>query len=204
MAPCILFIDEIEKALGGTGGSGGNDGGVGKRLLGTLLTWLNDHTTDVFFIGTCNDVQNLPSALTRAERFDAKFFFDMPNAKARKVIWDIYLKMFDLPIPPVGKNELANLLQLSVDWTGAEIRSCCRLAAIQKRPVSEVANTIVPVSKMYAGEIMNLRKWAQGNCLAADRDGIYSLPSTETYQIGNGAVETGSRVIKKPKRLKLK
>ena len=72
MAPCALFIDEIEKAL--AGGSGATDSGVSARMLGKLLSWLNDHTSDVFVICTANDVSRLPSELMRAERFDAIYF----------------------------------------------------------------------------------------------------------------------------------
>lgn len=70
MAPCILFVDEIEKALSGTESSGMTDGGTGARLFGTLLTWLNDHTSDVLFAGTSNDISKLPPEFSRAERFD--------------------------------------------------------------------------------------------------------------------------------------
>ncbi len=73
MAPCILFVDEIEKALSGASGSQ-SDSGVSARLFGSLLTWLNDHTSDVYFVGTCNDISRLPPELSRAERFDGIFF----------------------------------------------------------------------------------------------------------------------------------
>ena len=80
MAPCILFVDEIEKALSGAGGSGASDSGVSARLFGSLLTWLNDHTSDVFFVATCNDISRLPPEFSRAERFDGIFFLDLPGA----------------------------------------------------------------------------------------------------------------------------
>jgi SpoVK/Ycf46/Vps4 family AAA+-type ATPase len=59
MAPCILFCDEIEKALSGAGSSGQTDSGVSARMFGTLLSWMNDHTSDVYFIVTCNDISQL-------------------------------------------------------------------------------------------------------------------------------------------------
>ena len=67
MAPCILFIDELEKALSGSAGSGQSDSGVSSRLLGTLLSWMNDHTSNVYLIATCNDISKMPPELTRAE-----------------------------------------------------------------------------------------------------------------------------------------
>src|SRR6516225_1729324 len=79
MSPCVLFIDEIEKALSGVGGQG--DSGVSTRLFGTLLTYLSDRTSDTFFIGTCNDISKLPPEFARAERFDGVFFLDLPTAQ---------------------------------------------------------------------------------------------------------------------------
>ena len=68
MSPCILFCDELEKALSGVGSNG--DSGVSTRLFGTLLTWLSDRESDVFFVGTSNDISKLPPEFSRAERFD--------------------------------------------------------------------------------------------------------------------------------------
>jgi len=68
MAPCILFCDEIEKALSGVGGSGQTDSGVSARLFGSLLSWMNDHASDVYLIATCNDISKLPPEFSRAER----------------------------------------------------------------------------------------------------------------------------------------
>ena len=69
MAPCICFVDEIEKALSGVQSSGQTDSGVSARLFGSLLSWLSDHDSDVFFIATCNDISRLPPEFSRAERF---------------------------------------------------------------------------------------------------------------------------------------
>jgi SpoVK/Ycf46/Vps4 family AAA+-type ATPase len=74
MAPCILFIDELEKALSGAAGSGQNDSGVSSRMLGTLLSWMNDHTSNVYLIATCNDISRMAPELSRAERFDGIVF----------------------------------------------------------------------------------------------------------------------------------
>ena len=71
MSSCVLFCDEIEKALAGIGGTG--DSGVSTRLFGTLLTWLSDRISDTFFVGTCNDVSKLPPEFTRAERWDSVY-----------------------------------------------------------------------------------------------------------------------------------
>jgi hypothetical protein len=72
MAPCVLFCDEIEKGLAGATSSGQTDSGVTARVFGSLLTWLHDHESDVFFVGTCNDASKLPPEFARAERFDGR------------------------------------------------------------------------------------------------------------------------------------
>jgi hypothetical protein len=84
MAPSILFCDELEKGLSGVGGTG--DSGVSTRMFGTVLTWLADHQSDVFFIGTANDIRRLPPEFTRAERLDGVFFIDLPSAEQRRAI----------------------------------------------------------------------------------------------------------------------
>jgi hypothetical protein len=166
MAPCVLFVDEIEKALAGVGNSGQTDSGVSARLFGTLLTWLNDHESDVFFIGTCNDATQLPAPFTRAERFDGIFFVDLPAAEQRRHIWDIYIRHFNLDAAqPKPDDE---------NWTGAEIKSCCRLAALLDVTLLEAAQNVVPVSVTSAEQIENLRQWAEGRCLSADNPGLYS------------------------------
>src|SRR5581483_196804 len=88
MSPCILFTDELEKGLSGVGGQG--DSGVSTRLFGTLLTWLADRESDVFFLGTANDVSKLPPEFTRAERLDAVFFLDLPGPDEKALIWQMY------------------------------------------------------------------------------------------------------------------
>lgn len=166
MAPCVLFVDEIEKGLAGVGNSGQNDSGVGARLFGTLLTWLNDHTSDVFFIGTCNDASQLPAPFARAERFDGIFFVDLPGDEQRATIWDIYLDQFGIDKSQAKPDDS--------NWTGAEIKSCCRLAALLEVTLLEAAQNVVPVSVTSAEQIESLRSWATGRCLSADNAGLYS------------------------------
>ena len=164
MAPCVLFADELEKGLAGASGSNG-DSGVSARLFGNLLSWLNDHTTDVFFVGTCNDISRLPPEFARAERFDGVVFIDFPNAAQRTMIWQLYLPMFGL--------NACQTLPDDADWTGAEIRACCRLAALLDVPLLAAAQNVVPVARTSGEAVEKLRTWASGRCLAADRPGIY-------------------------------
>ena len=165
MSPCILFVDEIEKALSGVGNSGQTDSGVTARLFGTLLTWLNDHKSDVFFIGTCNKIEQLPPEFTRAERFDGVFFVDLPNVEARQYIWNLYLAKFQIdPAQPRPDD---------TNWTGAEIKSCCRLAALLGLSLLDAAQNVVPVAVTNSSSLEELRKWADGRCLSADNKGMF-------------------------------
>jgi len=164
MSPCILFCDELEKALSGVGSQG--DSGVSTRLFGNLLTWLSDHDSDVFFVGTSNDISKLPPGFTRAERFDGVFFLDLPHVGEREAIWNLYRSHFTIPENQARPDDSS--------WTGAEIRSCCRLAALLDVPLTQAARNIVPVAVTAAESVERLRTWASGRCLCATNPGIFS------------------------------
>jgi len=166
MAPCVLFADEIEKALAGASSSGQTDSGVTARVFGSLLTWLNDHESDVFFVGTCNDASKLPPEFARAERFDGVFFLDLPAKNQREAIWDIYLGHYGLDAKQAQPDD--------ANWTGAEIKSCCRLASLLDVPLIQATQNVVPVAVTAGDKIEGLRQWASGRCLSADRAGVYS------------------------------
>jgi hypothetical protein len=163
MEPCVVFLDEVEKALSGVSSSG--DSGVSARLFGTFLTWLNDHQSDVFTICTCNDISKLPPEFSRAERFDGCFFLDLPSSEQRRKIWEIYLRLFDLDTDQAKPKD--------ENWTGAEIRACCRLAALLDVPLTAAAQNVVPVAVTAAESVERLRSWASGRCLDAECSGIY-------------------------------
>ena len=165
MAPCVVLIDEVEKALAGAGSSGQTDSGVSARLFGTLLSWMNDRTSDVFLLTTCNDIRRLPPEFSRSERVDGVWFLDLPNAKQRSEIWRIYLELFELDAAQPRPND--------AQWTGAEIRACCRLAAVLDVPLVQAAQNVVPVARTAGESVKTLRDWAAGRCLDADRGGIF-------------------------------
>ena len=177
MSPCILFVDELEKGLSGVGGSG--DSGVSTRLFGTLLTWLADHDTDVFFIGTANDISRLPPEFTRAERLDALFFVDLPGSSERRLIWELYRRLYDVAANQPIPND--------TDWTGAEIKSCCRLSALLDVSLTEASSNVVPVAQTAAEAVTRLRQWASGRCLSADRPGLF-VHQTKSEEGGRRAV----------------
>ena len=163
MAPAILMIDEIEKAFAGVGGSG--DSGVSSRMFGTFLSWLNDHESDVFVVATSNDISQLPPEFSRSERFDGTFFIDTPDRSGKDAIWSMYVDLFELDADQKRPKD--------EQWTGAEIRSCCRLAALLDVPLLQAAQNIVPVAVTSAESIERLRSWASGRCLSANETGIY-------------------------------
>jgi len=166
MSPCIVMIDEVEKALSGVASSGQTDSGVSARMFASFLTWLNDHDSDAFVVCTANDVSRLPPEFARAERFDATFFLDLPSAREKEVIWRLYLDRYGLDPEQRRPGD--------TDFTGAEIRACCRLAALLDVSLLDAAQNIVPVAVTAGESIERLRTWASGRCLSADRPGIYT------------------------------
>ena len=167
MSPCIVMIDEVEKAIS----TAGNDSGVSVRLFGTLLTWLNDRTSDSFVVCTANDISKLPPEFTRAERFDGIFFVDLPDEDTKQKIWSIY------------KNEFGITDQVSpddTDWTGAEIKACCRLSKLLGISLQDAASNVVPVANTAAESIHKLRTWASNRCLNASQPGVYKFQENQT------------------------
>jgi hypothetical protein len=163
MSPAVLFVDEIDKALSGVGGQG--DSGVATRMFGTLLTWLSDHTSDVFFVGTSNDVSRLPPEFARAERFDGLFFLDLPSAAEKDLIWAMYRTQYGIPEGQARPDDTS--------WTGAEVKSCCRLAALLDVPLTQAAHHVVPVAVTASEQVERLRAWASGRWLSASAPGVY-------------------------------
>ncbi|QDU73743.1 ATP-dependent zinc metalloprotease FtsH 4 [Bremerella volcania] len=165
MGPSVVMLDEIEKSFSGVGGNGQSDSGVAARAFGTFLTWMNDRSSNSFVVCTSNSIERLPPEFARSERFDAVFFVDLPNREEKDRIWQLYKEMFqidgDQPLPD------------DRDWTGAEIKSACRLACLLRVSLSEAAQYVVPVAKTSAESIRKLREFASGRCLSASQDGIY-------------------------------
>lgn len=166
MQPAVLFVDEIEKALAGATGQHQGDSGVSADQLGTLLKWMSDHESDVFVIATSNDISKLPPEFTRAERWDAVFFLDLPDEEARSLIWDMYADAYKV-------GALGSVRDGKDNWTGAEIKSCCRLSALLGVPLEEAARHVGPVALTASDRVAALREWAEGRCLDASKPGVY-------------------------------
>jgi SpoVK/Ycf46/Vps4 family AAA+-type ATPase len=169
--------------LAGVQSSGQTDSGVSARMFGTMLGWLNDHESDVFVVATSNDSSKLPPEFSRAERWDGTFFIDLPGQNERDAIWMMYQQKFGLdPAQPRPSCE---------GWTGAEIRSCCRLAALLGVPLVEAAQNVVPVAVTAGESVERFRNWASGRCLSADRPGIY-------LRTAGGSVSPGRSIDRDP------
>jgi len=165
MGKSLVLIDECDKAFGSAKGGGSGDSGVSSRMFGTFLTWLNDRESDSFVVCTANDVQALPPEFARAERFDSVFFVDLPGDAERELIWAQYIESYGLdPDQAKPKDE---------SWTGAEIKACCRLAALLDVPLKQAAQNVVPVAHTAKESIDSLRSWASGRCIDAQKGGIY-------------------------------
>lgn len=170
MVPCVVMIDEVEKAFAGMNGNG--DTGVSSRMFGTVLSWLNDHTSDVFVVCTANDVSRLPPEFGRSERFDGIFFLDLPDREEKQAIWEIYLSMFEID----RDQELPD----DAEWSGAEIKACCRLSALLDLPLIQAAQNVVPVAVTAAESVERLRNWADSRCLSANQPGIFHYAGTSS------------------------
>ena len=122
MAPCVLWIDEIEKLLAGSGGDGSLDSGVSARMGGAILTWMADKRTPVFVVATANNPERLDPAYVRRGRFDERFFVDLPSVSVRESIIKIHLKD-RFPNIEIKKSDYKKLSNASEGFTGAEIES---------------------------------------------------------------------------------
>ena len=114
IAPCILWIDELEKALA----HGGSDSGTSARVFGSILTWMQEKKSDVFVVATANDITALPPELLRRGRFDEIFFLDLPTRNERREIFAVHLeKRLRLP----ESFDLDRLAAASAGFVGSEL-----------------------------------------------------------------------------------
>ena len=173
MAPVILWIDEIEKGFA-SAASQSTDGGLSKRMFGTLLTWMQEHEAPVFVIATANDIEALPPELLRKGRFDEIFFVDLPTEEVRKEIFAIHLRKRDRD---PEKLDLDKMARISDGFSGSEIEQAI-ISALHEAYASETdlntnrilsaLRTSPPLSVTMAESVEFLRAWAEGRCVPAD------------------------------------
>lgn len=168
VAPCILWIDEVEKAFAGVKSSGMTDGGTTSRVFGTFITWLQEKTCPVFVIATANDISSLPPEFLRKGRFDEIFFVDLPNETEREMIFEIQLKKYKNV--DLVKNNVQILAAKTQGFSGAEIEQVVISALfdafdsttnLQINHLYRSIEQTVPLSRTMVEEIEQLRQWAK-------------------------------------------
>ena len=183
VAPCVLWFDEIEKAL--PGGSGERDGGTSSRVMSTILTWMQERTADVFIVATANDIGSMRPELIR--RFDEVFFVDLPTDEERQDILKIHLNKRR----PTAGLDLVKVSSATDDFTGSELEKVVKAALLEaykdgRREVATKdllmsADVIVPLATTMADGIAAMREWSQKARPASSRQasGARRKPSSD-------------------------
>ena len=127
IAPCVLWIDELEKAFSGIG-SGGGSAEVTTRLFGTFLTWLQEKKQAVFVVATANDVSSLPPELLRKGRFDEIFYIGLPNTGERRKIFEIYIRKLRGQDYEILERHIDKFVEVTRNYSGADIEGVVREA----------------------------------------------------------------------------
>ncbi|MBW4567076.1 MAG: AAA family ATPase [Tolypothrix carrinoi HA7290-LM1] len=165
LAPCILWIDEIDKAFSGLGSKG--DAGTTSRVFGTFITWLAEKTSPVFVVSTANDIQALPPEMLRKGRFDEIFFVGLPTQEERKAIFNVHLSR--LRPHNLKSYEIDRLAYETPDFSGAEIEQtlveAMHIGFSQNRDfatddILEAASQIIPLARTAVEQIQKLQEWA--------------------------------------------
>ena len=174
LAPCVLWIDELEKVFAGSGpDSASADAGVSSRLLASFLSWMQDRKSPVFVAATCNNVTVLPPELIRKGRFDELFFVDLPNQAERRQIFSIQLAKRKRNPTDFDLKAAASAAK---GYSGAEIDAAVQgamyAAYSEKKPLTtqlllNALGQTVPLSTTRAEEINELREWAQTRAVPA-------------------------------------
>jgi SpoVK/Ycf46/Vps4 family AAA+-type ATPase len=192
LSPCILWIDEVEKGMAGAS-AGSLDSGVGARVLGTILTWMQEKTTPVFVYATANDVTMLPPEFLRKGRFDEMFSVNLPNQKERKEILDIHIrKRHRGAIIDSGKLDIAHFANEATEgFSGAEIEAGIVEAMyaafdagkdLNAFDLQESFDSTLPLSKTMKEKLDKLAAWCKDRTRPAN-----TIESTSPTQVIPGA-----------------
>lgn len=172
IAPCVLFIDEAEKGLADNNGA--SDGGMMQRIRGTLLTWMQEHETQVYVTATANNIQSLPAEFI--SRFDDTFFVDLPGAKSRAEILNVQLTKYGRS--QIEGQPLEALAAALWGYTGREIERVVKTALemafdndteLTGALLAEAVTQVVPISRTMRQQIDDLRAWAADKKQAEDQ-----------------------------------
>lgn len=173
MAPVVLWIDEIEKGFA-SAASASTDGGVSRRMFASLLTWMQEHRSQVFLVATANDIEALPPELLRKGRFDEILFVDLPTREVRETIFRIHLKKRGYD---PAAFDLTSLAAATDGYSGAEIEQAVLSAVLDAKSMNQslttahvlkAAKSSPPLSVTMREKIDWLRAWSVGRCVRAD------------------------------------
>ncbi|HEY9859079.1 MAG TPA: AAA family ATPase [Candidatus Obscuribacterales bacterium] len=188
LAPCVLWIDEIDKAFSGFDSKG--DAGTTSRVFGTFITWLAEKTSPVFVVATANNVQALPPEMLRKGRFDEIFFVGLPSQEERRAIFSVHLSR--LRPHNLKSYDLDRLAYETPDFSGAEIEQtiieAMHIGFSQNRDfttddVLEAASQMVPLAQTAREQIQFLQDWAAaGKARLASRHGGLSSRVSRSLQ----------------------
>ncbi|KPL72244.1 hypothetical protein ADN00_15620 [Ornatilinea apprima] len=172
VAPCVLWMDEIEKAIGGVDSSNQSDGGTLARLFGTMLTWMQETKSPVYVVATANDVRSLRPELLR--RFDDIFWVDLPDAEARREILRVHLDKRGY----VLSSDIEKVVEATWSFSGAEIEKVVKSAVeaaffdeanLSTEYLLQAAQQIIPVGQTMQEQIESLRNWAKDRARSAGK-----------------------------------
>jgi SpoVK/Ycf46/Vps4 family AAA+-type ATPase len=170
LAPCVLWIDEIEKALA----DGDGDSGTSRRVLGTFLTWLAEQRARIFVVATANDISALPPELIRKGRLDEIFFVDLPDDASRAAILAIHARKRSVSLSP---QQVLALAKRSAGFSGAELEQAIVAALYSARAsgspvtaasIAQELQATKPLSVVMAEKIEALREWARERTVPAE------------------------------------
>jgi AAA+ superfamily predicted ATPase len=172
VAPCILWIDEIEKGLAGRD----DFNGVSQRVIGQFLFWLQESQSRAFVVATANEVRSLPPELLRKGRFDELFFVDLPDEQARKEIIELYYRRYVGTEPDAA--QVSRLIDLSEGFAGSDIESALHDVGAEVflgggadslRPsfVEDTFANTTPLSRTNPEQIEEIRAWGRDRAVPA-------------------------------------
>lgn len=206
IAPCVLWIDEVEKGFGGISGPSG-DSGTSTRIFGTFLTWMQEKTKAVFVVATANNISALPPEMMRKGRFDEIFFVDLPTHNERREILKLHLGR-RLQHPEVVGSfaiddaTLGKMAQATEGFVGAELEQVVISGlfeafyedrSVQLSDFERAVTLTVPLSVTQAEQIHQLREWANVRAVAATQNedrSAYAVPA-QLVKSGDAAAQQG-------------
>lgn len=183
IAPCVLWIDEVEKGFGSVSGPSG-DSGTSARIFGTFLTWMQEKSKAVFVVATANNISALPPEMMRKGRFDEIFFVDLPTQNERREILKLHLgKRLQHPAVvgsfAIDEVTLDNMARATEGFVGAELEQVVisglfeafyEERSVQLKDFEHAINLTVPLSVTQAEQIHRLREWANVRAVAATQN----------------------------------